>query len=225
MKLTGKTYAIIAGLSIFIFLPLLLYVLGDAPRRSLLKETISILTLLAFTMMLGQYFLARSNEMLLSLFKPPQIQKVHKYIAYSAVVVILAHPVLIVLPRYFEGGVNPWDAFVLMITNFKGGILFGIVAWLLLFVLVVTAFFRKPLIRRFTHHYRGWRYFHGGLAVIFTILALWHSIALGRHTDAAMSIFFITLALLGFAMLVKLYWGTSAKKSGAPASSIEGTKS
>ena len=76
MKRTARTCAIIAALAVFIGLPLLLYALGDAPRRSVLKESISILTLLAFSMMLGQYFLARSNETLLSLFEPPQIQKV-----------------------------------------------------------------------------------------------------------------------------------------------------
>lgn len=158
--------------------------------------------------MLGQFFLARSNEALLSLFKPPQIQTVHKYIAYSAVGAILLHPVLIVLPRALEGGVKPWDAFVTMVTEFDSlGIVLGIGAWLVLVVLATTAYFRKRLIPRFSLKYRGWRYFHGGLAVTFTVLALWHSIELGRHTDVALSLFFITLALLGFAMLARMYWG------------------
>lgn len=214
MKLSAQTAAIIAGLAVFVGLPLLFYALGDAPRRSVLKEAISILTLLAFAMMLGQYFLARSNETLLSLFKPPQIQRFHKYIAYLAVGVILAHPALIVLPRYLEGGIRPWDAFVTMLTDFGNlGIVLGLVAWVLLLVLAVTAYFRKRLIPHFTHRYRGWRYFHGALAVSFTVLALWHSIALGRHTDMAMSVLFVTLALLGFALLARMYWGAAPKKS------------
>lgn len=212
MKLTARSYVIITAVAVFFGLPLLLYALGDAPRRSVLKESISILTLLAFSMMLGQYFLARSNATMMSLFKPYQIQKVHKYIAYTAVGVILVHPFLIVLPRYFEGGVKPWDAFVTMITTFDSlGILLGLAAWLLLLVLGVTAFFRKSLKKRFKNRYRGWRYFHGGLAVAFTVLAIWHAIELGRHTDVAMSAFFITLALLGFALLAKLYWGAQPK--------------
>ena len=165
-------------------------------------------------MMLGQFFLARSNETLLSLFKPPQIQKVHKVIAYTAIGVIFLHPALIVLPRYLEGGIRPWDAFVTMITDCGNlGIVLGLVAWVVMVVLGVTVFFRKNLIPHFTLRYRGWRYFHGGLAVSFTVLALWHSIALGRHTDLAMSVFFVTLALLGFAMLAKLYWGGCAEKA------------
>ena len=213
MKLSARTYAIIAALAVFIGLPLVFYALGDAPLRSVPKEAISILTLFALSMMLGQYFLARSNETLLSLFRASQIQKVHKYIAYSAVGVILLHPVLIVVPRYFEAGVKPWDAFVTMLITFDSlGILLGLFAWVLLLVLSLTAFFRNRLTPRFRNRYRGWRYFHGGLAVTFTIVALWHAIELGRHTDVAMSALFITLALIGFAMLAKLYWGAQPKK-------------
>lgn len=217
MKLTARTSAIIAALAVFVGLPLLLYALGDTPRRSALKESMSILTLLAFSMMLGQYFLARSNEALLSLFEPSQIQKVHKVIAYSAVAVILLHPALIVLPRYFEAGVKPWNAFVTMITTLDSlGVLLGLAAWILLLVLTTTAFFRRPLIPRFSLGYRGWRYFHGGLAVTFTLLAIWHAIELGRHTGIAMSLYFVTLVLLGFALLARLYWGPPPAKSAGP---------
>lgn len=213
MKLSAQTYAIIAGLAVFVGLPLLLYALGDAPRRSILKEGISIATLLAFTMMLGQFFLARSNQTLLSLFKPPQVQKVHKVIAYSAIGIMVLHPVLIVLPRVFEGGIRPWDAFVTMITDFGNlGIVLGLIAWTLMVVLGVTVYFRKRLIPHFALKYRGWRYFHGGLAVTFTCLALWHSIALGRHTGLALSAYFLTLAVLGVALLAVMYWGAAAPK-------------
>ncbi|CUH67425.1 Ferric reductase like transmembrane component [Thalassovita gelatinovora] len=217
MNFSGKTYTFIAALAVFIGLPLLFYALGEAPRRSILKESFSLITLLAVSLMVGQFFLARSNATLLNLFKPPQIQKVHKYIAYSAVGVIFLHPVLIVLPRYFEGGVKPWDAFLTMITTFDSlGILLGLFAWGAMLVLGVTAYFRKKLIPHFSARYRGWRYFHGGLAVAFIIAALWHAIELGRHTDIAMSAFFVILTLIGFALLAKLYWGAMPKKPHTP---------
>jgi predicted ferric reductase len=212
MKLTVQRTTVLAALMVFAGLPLLFYGLGDTPRRTLLKEAISLGTLLGFAAMLGQFFMARSNTWLLSIFKPMQIQKVHKYIAYSAVTVILLHPALIVLPRALEGGVRPWDAFVTMITTFDNlGIVLGLVAWILLLVLVVTAFFRKPIIKRLSTHYRGWRYFHGGLAVSAIMLALWHAVELGRHTDIALSALFVTLALAGFGLLAKLYWGARSK--------------
>ena len=214
MKFTVQSVTILVALAVFLGLPVLFYALGDVPRRTLLKEAFSLATLLAFAAMLGQYFMARSNTWLLSVFKPPQIQKVHKYIAYTAVAVILLHPALIVLPRALEGGVRPWDAFITMITTFDNlGIIVGLVAWGLLVVLGVTAFFRRPIVKRLSTHYRGWRYFHGGLAVSFTVLALWHSIELGRHTDLAMSALFLTLALIGFALLAKLYWGARPKRN------------
>ena len=213
MKLTVKSATLLAAIAIFIGFPLMFYALGDAPRRTLLKEGISLVTLLAFTAMLGQFFLARSNTWLLSVFKPPQIQKVHKYIAYTAVGIILLHPALIVLPRYLEGGIRPWDAFVTMITDLGNlGVLLGLIAWVLLLILSVSAFLRKPIIKRLSTHYRGWRYFHGGLAVSFTALALWHAIALGRHTDIAMSVFLVTLAAFGFALLARMYWGAAPNK-------------
>jgi predicted ferric reductase len=214
MNLSARAYAIITAVFVFVGLPLLFYALGDMPRRSLLKEALSLLTLLAFTMLLGQFFLARSNATLLGLFKPPQIQKLHKGLAYSAIGVIFLHPALIVLPRYLEGGIRPWDAFWTMITDFGNlGIDLGLVAWGMMVVLGVTGFFRKRLMAHFSTRYRGWRYFHGGLAATFTVLALWHSIDLGRHTSLAMSIFFLTLAGLGFGMLARLYWPALREKA------------
>lgn len=222
MKLSAKTYLLIASVAIFLGLPLLFYAMGDTPRRSLVKEVFSILTLLAFTAVLGQFFLARSNTLALSLFKPLQVQTVHKYLAYSALAVILLHPVLIVLPRAFEGGITPWTAFVTMITTFDNlGILAGLAAWVLLVVLGVTAYFRKRLIPHFAKRYRGWRGFHGALAVFFTALAIWHAIDLGRHTDTAMTVLFLSLALIGAAMLAKMYWDARPKPS-QPASATQG---
>ena len=213
MKLTARHGVIVASLTVFIGLPLMFYALGVAPRRSVLKESLSVLTLLAISMLLAQYFLARSNEMLLNMFEPQQIQKAHKLIAYSAVGVILLHPALVVLPRCFEAGVKPWDAFVTLITSFdRLGVVLGLVAWALLLVLSVSAYFRGRLVPRFRNSYRGWRYFHGGLAVTLTLFALWHAIELGRHTDIAMAAFLITLALAGFALLARLYWGAQQKK-------------
>ncbi len=213
MKLDARTYTVVTALIVLIALPLLLYASGDVPRRTLLKESLSVLTLLCFSLMLSQFFMARSNTTLLKLFKPIQIQKVHKVIAYGAVGLMLLHPYLIVFPRYFESGVQPWDAFVTMVTQFDSlGILLGILAWVLMVVLVATAFFRRRLVKRFTHKYLGWRYFHSALAVTFTILVIWHAIDLGRHTNVAMSAYFILLAVAGIGLLARLYWLTPTKK-------------
>lgn len=207
-----KTINVILGVLIFIGLPMLLYSLGDAPRRSLLKEAISLITLLAFSLMLGQFFLARSNEVVINLFDRKHIQNVHKAIAYPALIIFLVHPFLIVFPRYFEAGVDPVDALLVMLTSFDNrGILLGMVAWALLVIIALTAIFRMRLIKRYRIKYRDWRKFHGYLTVAFVVLAIWHAIELGRHTDRIMAAFFIALAIAGITLLFRLYFGAASK--------------
>lgn len=225
MKTKAQTYFLVTALTVFIGLPMLFYSLGDAPRRSPLKETISVLTLLSFSLMLCQFFLARSNEMLLDLFRPRQIQKVHKVIAYVAVGVFLVHPFLIVLPRYFEAGVKPWDALITMLTTFDSlGVLLGLAAWGLMVVMLITSMFRMELVKLFSIRYRHWRYFHSGLTVVFIAIATWHAIELGRHISTAMATFMITIAVLGILMLARLY--RVSKPESPQASPVsEGTRS
>ncbi|WP_372840455.1 ferric reductase-like transmembrane domain-containing protein [Phaeovulum sp.] len=217
MKSDAKLFAIVTALAVFIGLPLLFYTLGDAPRRSYLKEAISVATLVAFSLMLGQLFLARSNEVLLRLFKPRDIQTVHKAIAYSAIGLLTVHPFLVVLPRYFEAGIKPWDAFVTMLTTFNSlGVVLGLIAWVLMIVLGVTAFLRMRLIKRWRFPYRTWRYAHGVLSVAFLGTAIWHSIELGRHTNAPMAALYITLAVVGGGLLVRLYWAARPARTPIP---------
>lgn len=214
MKLNAQPFVFALTATTFIGLPLLLYVQGEAPVRSWLKEGLSVLTILAFTLMLMQYFLARSNETLLRLFKGPSVQKVHKYIAYSAISILALHPFLIVLPRYFEAGIKPWDAFWIMVTNVNSlGVVLGLIAWAAMISLGITAYARTNLMRRFKNRYRGWRAFHAFLAVSFTVVAIWHAIELGRHTDLAMSSFFLVIATLGVGMLAGLYRPERTRKS------------
>ncbi|MEP2533352.1 ferric reductase-like transmembrane domain-containing protein [Shimia sp.] len=206
MERQFKTFSIVAAGAIFIGLPVLFYTMGDVPRRSAFKEALSVLTILAFMLMLGQFYLARSNVTLLALFKPQVIQRVHKYIAYTAIGFFLLHPFLIVLPRYFEAGVKPIDALITLLTTFDNlGVVLGLIAWGLMLVLGATAMFRMRMIKRFSIKYRNWRYFHGALTVGFVGVALWHSIELGRHTDMTLSALMIALAAAGVALLLRLY--------------------
>ena len=75
-------------------------------------------------------------------------------------------------------------------------------------VLVVTDYFRRRMVMRFSHEYLGWRYFHDAITVTFTILVIWHAIDLGHHTNVTMSAYFILLAVAGMGLLAKLYWQT-----------------
>ncbi|MBC7351252.1 MAG: FAD/NAD(P)-binding:oxidoreductase [Thermogutta sp.] len=201
-----KRYFLVTGVLVFIGMPLLLYAVGDFPRRSLLKETLSIATLLSFSLMLSQFFLARSNMRVIELFDLRHVKKLHVYLAYTVVTVILLHPFFVVLPRFFEAGIPPKDAFITMVTSFhRSGIFFGLVAWCLLLLLVVTAFFRFRLIRLLHTDYPHWRHFHGMLSVLFTVCALVHVITLGRHIDAYLAGFYIAVAASGTFLLLRMY--------------------
>jgi Mn2+/Fe2+ NRAMP family transporter len=87
MKETIKKYNLFTAILIFVALPLLFWALGDFPRRTILKESISLLTILAFFMMLGQFFLARSNGMV-KVFKMGNVLKIHKVIGYIFVSIL-----------------------------------------------------------------------------------------------------------------------------------------
>lgn len=206
MSMDLKKYHLLAALTAFVVLPLLFYAVGDVPRRSLLKESVSILTLLSFCLALSQFFLARSNEKAIRQFRMKHILRTHKVIAYSVLAVLLLHPLLVVLPRYFEAGVSPFDALVTMLTTFETpGLVLGMIAWCLMLILGVSAVFRIRIIKRLGIKYPAWRKFHGFLAIGFVVCAAWHAIDIGRHTGQLMSALFIAIAASGIALLLKMY--------------------
>lgn len=207
MRTYLKMYHLLIAVALFISIPIVFYLMSDAPQRSLLKECLSLITVLSLTLVVGQFFLARSNSLIMNSFHPMTIQKVHKAIAYTALVVLLVHPFLIVFPRYFEAGVKPLDAFIIMLTTLSSiGILLGLLSWTLLILIGITAAFRASIIRRWKIKYPNWRYFHGVASVIFIVIALWHAIDLGRHTNVSLSIYLVISALLGGVLLFRLYW-------------------
>ncbi len=212
MKTDIRTYHSVGAILVFVGLPIMFLSLGDSPRRSLLKESISLLTVVAFSLMLGQFYLARSNQYFISAFKFSRVLAVHKFIGYSVVGVFLVHPFLIVLPRFFEAGVSPIDALITILTTFESrGVILGLTAWGLMLLIGVTSLFRDKL-----HlSYRTWKRFHGILSILFIVVASWHAIELGRHTDKLISVFIILLALTGSALLIKQYAEQVRDASGA----------
>ena len=183
-------------------IPVLFWALGDFPQRSALKETISLLTLVAFSNMLGQFFISRLSKKTLNLPAMPRVIKVHKIIGYVFVSVLLVHPFLIILPRYFEAGVEPLDAFTTLITTFEStGIILGMVAWGLMLIIGITSLFRNKLRLEYTQ----WRTLHSILSILFIAVASWHAIDLGRHTNLPISIFIAVFAAIGIGLLTKTY--------------------
>ena len=188
--------------ALVIGLPLFFYATGDVPRRTFLKEAISILSILAFCLMLAQFYLARSTNTLTAGLKRGSVIKMHTFIGYTFAAVLLVHPLLIVVPRSFEAGVDGRDALLTMITTLSSrGIVLGIISWSLLLILAATSLFRSRL--PLTH--KTWRMFHGILAIFLVTTASWHAVDLGRHTDQLLSCSIIFLAAGGVLPLLKSY--------------------
>ena len=204
-----KLKYILISLFIFVLIPLFILSLQNLPQRTLLKESISVLVIIGFFFLLGQFYLTRANKFFVKIYKMVKIIKIHKTIGYIVITIFFIHPFLIVLPRFFEAGVDPIYAFWLMITDFKSlGIIFGLIAWTLMIALLLTSFYKDKL----NMTYNTWRVLHIVLSVVFLAAALWHVIDLGRHMNEMMILLISLLVLASVYLLSKLYIFKNNKK-------------
>ena len=205
IKLKYTLYSIF----IFIAIPLLLLFLKELPERTLLKESISVLVIVAFFLTIGQFYLNRANKVFVRIYKMIKIIKLHKIIGYTVITIFFIHPFLIVLPRFFEAGVSPSHAFWLMITDFQSlGIIFGLIAWSVMIALLLTSFYKDKLNMTYT----SWRVLHIVLSIFFILAALWHVIDLGRHSNEIMIFFIFLLIFIATFFLTKLYFFKNKKR-------------
>ncbi len=208
-QLNNKKLTLLFTIFIFSIIPLLLYSFVDLPQRTVLKESISLIIYLSFMLLLAQFYIARTNTTAIKIYKMPLVIKVHKFIGYSIIPIFLIHPFLIILPKFFESGLTPLQAFMTIITTINPwGILLGIIAWILMLILGITSMFKNSL----TMKHKTWRVMHGILAILFIAFASWHVIDLGRHISLGIAIFIISLSLGGFILLAKTYIYSTTKE-------------
>ena len=188
--------------SILIALPILFFILGDLPHRTILKNIISIITIISFFILFAQFFLSKINTNISEFSNFAKVVKFHKFIGYIVLPVLMIHPILIVVPRFFEVGVDPFESFIKMITTIDTlGVLLGIIAWILMLSLGITSMFRNKL----NISYKSWKNFHGILSLTFIIIASWHAINMGRHMSLPMSILIVLLVLITIISVLKVY--------------------
>ncbi|MDX2508452.1 MAG: ferric reductase-like transmembrane domain-containing protein [Desulfobacterales bacterium] len=201
MGATIKSYFFRQSMLVFSGMPVLIWAMGNLFERSLLKESLSVMTILAFYQLIGQFFWARTNRSIVAKLKMSKVINYHKIIGYTFVIILFFHPLYLVLPRFFESGVSPVDAFITIISTLNQGVVLGIMAWCLMLALGITSLARKKLPMKYT----TWRFFHGLLAMLFISIAAWHAIDLGRHTDLAMSILISMLTAGGILLFLKTH--------------------
>ena len=192
----------------FIAVPLFLYFFGNFPRRTTLMETLSIVTILAFSLLLSQFFTSRLNYKLMKQIRMVNVVAIHRVIGYVFISVILLHPFFIIVPKFFDDGVTPVDAFVKLSTTFSTtGIILGLIAYAIMLILMVTAFFRFKM----HMHYRTWRSLHGYLTLLFVITATWHVIDMGRHSNSSFTLFYLLVVATGIYYVLRKYLFKTAK--------------
>lgn len=193
----------------FIAVPLVLYFLGDFYKRSILMETISIVTIVGFSILISQFFTSRLNKKLVKKIRMVNVLAVHKFIGYLFLSILLLHPFFVVLPKVFDNGITYSDAIARLITTFNStGVILGLIAYASLLILLVTSFFRLKLHLK----YRTWRNLHGYLTLLFIITAAWHVIDIGRHSNLAFSAYYIIAITIGVFYLLKTYLFKTSKR-------------
>lgn len=193
----------------FIAVPLVLYYSGNFPKRNTLMESISILTILAFSLLLSQFFTSRLNYKLMKQIRMVNVVAIHRFIGYFFISVLLLHPFFIIIPKFFDDGIAPTDAFIKLITTFSTtGIILGLIGYAIMLILMVTAFFRFKM----HMHYRTWRSLHGYLTLLFVITATWHVIDMGRHSNSSFTLYYLLVVVTGIYYVLRKYLFNTAKK-------------
>ena len=194
----------------FLVLPLLIICsMNNFLERSTLKELLSVVTIVALFQLIGQFYWVRTNRSAVKDLTMAKVLRYHKFIGYTFVIILLFHPIYLLIPRFFEAGVSPVDAFVTMVTTMNLGVILGIIAWFLLLILAVTSYLRDKLHMK----YKSWRVLHGILSTLFVAIAVWHAIDLGRHANLVMSTVLGVLSVGGILILLKAY---TLKKNNKP---------
>lgn len=190
---------VMQSLLLYAGLPLLILFIGNYPSRALYKEMISCITIVAFCLMTGQFYWSRINTYAAQSTRAGNLHILHSSIGYFCTIVLFLHPFLLVVPRFFEKGVAPLDALIIITTTFSSkGIVLGLIAWILMLIIGITSVLRRKLPLR----YRDWRSIHGLLSVLFIVTGAWHAIDLGRHASVPMSSLFIVLTGGGVLLLL-----------------------
>ena len=156
--------------------PLVLAYLQDLPPRNFSDEFSSAVAIVAFAMLLMEFVLSGRFRFVSGSTGIDLTMRFHQLIARSLTVLILIHPFLYVTPLKPS---LPWDTTGQLTLGLSPeSLVTGILGWLLLAVLVVSAIFRDQL----PYRYEAWRLSHGFGAGLIAILGTLHALDAGRYS-------------------------------------------
>jgi predicted ferric reductase len=180
-------------LLLFVGIPVCLALTQEVPVQTNFQLAVLLVSVGAFGLALGLFWLTRLLPQGSVNMHLGKMMTWHKYLGYTICIVFLAHPFLIIARRFWVVESNPIDNLKLMLT---APLLWpAIAAWLLLMLIMLTSLMRK--------HFSAvvFRNLHGWMSLSFTVLAAWHVIAIGRHSDlivAALWGLLAAIAIIGY---------------------------
>ncbi len=101
------------------------------------------------------------------------LQQFHKEIAFAALLMVLAHPVLLVIVGY------PWRI-ILPVQSVPWSVYLGTLAFCAVLLLIALSIFRK----RLKIPYEVWQFTHGVLYIAVIVMAAFHIVAVGRFAQS-----------------------------------------
>jgi predicted ferric reductase len=194
--------------------PVFLAMSQEVPSGSVFKQLVLILSLAAFGLILGQFWLSKLLPWHEVHARPAVVIRWHKVVGYATVGFFLIHPILMIARRFWVQESDPLDNLLLMLR--APALLPAIVAWVLLVLLVVLALVRRGFSTK------SWRIMHGLISSAFVAMAVWHVVAVGRHSNAAMSAYWIVLAAGAVGALLVSYRQSFQHARPASFSEIDG---
>lgn len=189
---------LIAGYILLTLAPLALAWAQGKPPRPFLDELSSGLALAAFAVLLMEFLLSGRFRSISERIGMDVTMRFHQLLARMAAAFILVHPFLYSTPI---GLVRPDDATHRGHLGLTGAAAYsGILGWLLLLLLVITAMRRTQI----GHSYERWRIAHAIGAVLVAGLVAHHAFAAGRYSGEGPLLWFwiLLLALAAMTMLV-----------------------
>ncbi len=164
------------------------------------RKLSSGLAMVAFALLAVQFVLSGRLAAITGRVGIDAIMHVHQMAAKVITVALLVHPALYVVPMVAEDPIAAVDRLVRMFTN--GAFASGVLAWVLLLCLTVTAMLRDWL----PVPYEAWRISHGFAACALAAAGLHHAVNVGIYSDdITLAQLWIVLVALTFAIVGYLY--------------------
>lgn len=189
---------LIAGYILLTLAPLALAWAQGKPPRPFMDELSSGLALAAFAILLMEFLLSGRFRSISERIGMDVTMRFHQLLARVAAAFILLHPFLYSTPI---GLARPDDATHRGHLGLTGAAAYsGVLGWLLLLLLVITAMRRTQI----GHSYERWRIGHAIGAVLIAGLVAHHAFAAGRYSGEGPLLWFwiLLLALAAMTMLV-----------------------